>query len=279
MSTRKPPEKDSYCAGSRRWLVRALTYDSQEGLTDEDSRADIASVIFRSTAKARQTHYELSDPLRDKYYIFQVQNSIPQSGGTGERVTFTYSSYIHYFGNQSKQFHHSSLHMHVASKCMHVYLLPIHLYACTCTCMCVHGASVRVHVVYAAQPYLLDTREREFTVSKGEDVPIRCAAGGLPPPDLRLVYQGSDIKLTKNQFILREASEENVGDYYCSASNIHVNPPQGRRRFTVNKKITVRLSEHTHTHSQCSVGTPTTLTQPSLLSLQCQQAQLKSGEL
>ena len=129
VSTRKPPEKDSYCAGSRKWHFRALMYDSHVGLADEDFRADDATVMFQPTARLRQTHFELSDPPRDKYYIFQVQNSIPSPGGTGGPLTFTYASYIYYFGNQSEYiFLQWSLFMHVTCmshafvcKCMHVY--------------------------------------------------------------------------------------------------------------------------------------------------------------
>ena len=52
---------------------------------------DDATVLFQPTAKLRQTHFELSYPRRDKYYIFQVRNSIPAAGGNGGTLTFPYS--------------------------------------------------------------------------------------------------------------------------------------------------------------------------------------------
>ena len=119
------------------------------------------------------------------------------------------------------------------------------------TCVMFH-----VYCVHAAPPYFVNPGEKTITVNKGEDVVIECAAGGLPAPDLALVYQGTDqsIKLVNNYFVLREINAEDVGNYYCSASNVLVNPPLGKRRFRVHKKITIRLKgECAHIHTQSLV--------------------------
>ena len=136
VSTLKPPDKDAYCAGSRRWKVRALTYDSEQGLIDEDFRADINSIDFAPTSQTRQTHYELPMALiRNKYYIFQVQNSIPSIGGEQGEYLITYASYIHYFGNQSEYSYYLSLYSHVT--CI------LHVYASVYAHMCIHIACMR----------------------------------------------------------------------------------------------------------------------------------------
>ena len=100
---RKPSNNYTYCAGSRKWKVRTLTYDSVEGLTNENFRANNSHIDFVPTNQKRQTYYELPTALmRNKYYIFQVQNSRPLAGGRERSESIIYNSYIHYFGNQSE---------------------------------------------------------------------------------------------------------------------------------------------------------------------------------
>ncbi len=80
-------------------------------------------------------------------------------------------------------------------------------------------------------------------MSEGGTVTIQCPAGGAPPPHVLLIRDGRELgTLTGTGYQITVVSVSDVGDYYCSASNIHVNPPYLKRRLTVNKKVTIKLA-------------------------------------
>ncbi len=85
-------------------------------------------------------------------------------------------------------------------------------------------------------------------MDEGASVLIECPAGGSPPPQVLLIRDGRQIGVLtdlETGYLLNQVLVEDVGDYYCSASSIHVNPPYLKRRLTVNKKVTIKLAGET----------------------------------
>ncbi|XP_064389291.1 uncharacterized protein LOC135337305 [Halichondria panicea] len=91
-------------------------------------------------------------------------------------------------------------------------------------------------------PYFLESDDITLTVSKGDTVTIQCPAGGAPPPHVLLIRDGRVLGTITETGYQITVSVSDVGDYYCSASSIHVNPPHLKRRLTVNKKVTIKLA-------------------------------------
>ncbi len=77
-------------------------------------------------------------------------------------------------------------------------------------------------------------------MSVGDTVTIQCPAGGAPPPHVLLIRNGRKLGTLTGTGYQIIVSLSDVGDYYCSASSIHVNPPYLKRRLTVNKKVTIK---------------------------------------
>lgn len=98
-------------------------------------------------------------------------------------------------------------------------------------CMCIAG-----------NPYFFDRSDVVQHYTKGETATIECPAGGSPAPKVQLIRDGRVLgTLSSTGFSIQDLSLSDVGDYYCSASSTHVNPPLGKRRIIVNKKVTIHV--------------------------------------
>lgn len=95
----------------------------------------------------------------------------------------------------------------------------------------------------------MDSNDEVLEVAQGDTATIQCPVGGIPEPKVQLIRNGRVLgTLSATGFKIRDLGVSDVGDYYCSASNTHVNPPLGKRRLTVNKKITIHLiGEYSYT--------------------------------
>jgi len=90
-------------------------------------------------------------------------------------------------------------------------------------------------------PYFVDSPGR-IMVDEGGNVEIVCEARGYPPPTVQLLRNRDVLTLTDHRYQLVSVTEFELGDYLCSASNTIVNPPMGKHRRVVNKRVTVEFN-------------------------------------